>query len=367
MKRVGGLWSEVTGFSNLLEASRRAAAGKRSRPDVARFLLNLEPELVALGHELTTDSYRPGRYREFQILDPKPRMISAAPFRDRVVHHALTQVLEPIFERRFSEHSYACRIGKGTHAALRVARAGASEFRYCLKLDVRKYFASIDHEILEGLLARVIKCKPTLRLAGRIIAGSNEQERVIRYFEGDDLFTPFERRRGLPLGNQTSQFFANVYLDPVDRWVDRTCGRNCIWARYVDDLILFSDDKAGLAETKAGMEAELAKLRLVVHGGKSRIYRCTDGITFLGWRVFPAGMRLERGNAIRAGRRIKRLRDEFQAGRIAWVKVEESVRAWVAHAGSFGWTERLRASVLDRYAFVRSAGPEPAGAARIRG
>ncbi|MGH9719177.1 MAG: reverse transcriptase domain-containing protein [Bryobacteraceae bacterium] len=212
MKRAGNLWPQLSSFANLLLAAERAAAGKRRRPDVAAFNLNLEPELAQLRRELLDGSYQPGPYRTFRVDDPKPRTISAAPFRDRVVHHALTQVLEPIFERRFSKDSFACRRGFGTHKALERAREGARRHRHVLKCDVRKYFASIDHEILKGLLARVVKCGETLDLAARIIDGSNPQEEVIRYYPGDDLFTPYQRRRGLPLGNQTSQFFAN-YLD----------------------------------------------------------------------------------------------------------------------------------------------------------
>src|ERR1039457_5281137 len=149
--------------------------------------------------------YRTGPYREFLVHEAKPRLISAAPFRARVVHHALTQVLEPIFERRFSKDSYACRVGMGTHKALDRAKWAAARFPYVLKCDVRKYFASIDHQILKLLLEKVVKCRPT----------------AIHYFPGDDLFSPFERRHGLPLGNQTSQFLANVYLNPLDQYVNR--------------------------------------------------------------------------------------------------------------------------------------------------
>jgi RNA-directed DNA polymerase len=192
-------------FANLHEAARRASLGKRKRPDVAAFLMNVESELVSLRRELESGEYRTGPYREFLVHEAKPRLISAAPFRDRVVHHALTQVLEPIFERRFSKDSYACRVGMGTHKALDRAKWAAARFPYVLKCDVRKYFASIDHQILKLLLEKVVKCRPT----------------AIHYFPGDDLFSPFERRHGLPLGNQTSQFLANVYLNPLDQYVNR--------------------------------------------------------------------------------------------------------------------------------------------------
>lgn len=221
MKRVGGLWPEIVSFSNLLHAAEKAAAGKRTRPDVAAFLLDLEAEVLQLQRELAGSSYTPGPYRTFTVRDPKPRLISAAPFRDRVVHHALTQVVEPVFERRFSSASFACRVGLGTHAAVERAQRGARDFPYVLKCDVRKYFASIDHAILKDLLARAVKCATALDLAGRIIDGSNPQPDATVYFPGDDLFTPQQRRRGLPLGNQTSQFFANVYLNPVDQLLQR--------------------------------------------------------------------------------------------------------------------------------------------------
>ena len=359
MKRVGNLWPDLTSFANLLAAAEVAAAGKRKRPDVAAFLMDLEPELMRLRCELLAGSYEPGPYRTFTILEPKPRRISAAPFRDRVVHHALTNILEPIFERRFSNNSFACRAGKGTHKALAVAREGARRFPYVLKLDVRKYFASIDHQILNLQLERAIKCKPTLGLAARIIAGSNPQEEVIQYFPGDNLFTPFERRRGLPLGNQTSQFFANVYLDGLDRLIDEKL-RPGIWARYVDDLVLFDGDKRRLQLIREAVEQELSAARLTIHPGKSRIHRCADGVTFLGWRLFPGRARLARDNVIRFGRRMKRLQRDFAAGSMEWDEVEQSVRAWIAHA-SFGNTWVLRERLLGRFAFDRGARPLRAG------
>jgi len=198
LKRVGGLWPQLVSRENLFEAAKRAAAGKRKRGEVARFWLNLEQEVLQLERELVSGAYQPGRYRSFWIEDPKRRLISAAPFRDRVVHHALTQVLEPVFEVRFHPHAYASRKGKGVHAAIRHAEGAARKYEYVLKCDIRKYFASMDHEILMALLGRSVKCKPTLELARRIVAGSNEQEESIAYFEGDLLWTPYERRHGLP-------------------------------------------------------------------------------------------------------------------------------------------------------------------------
>ena len=186
MTRTGNLWPELVSWTNLLASAQAAARGKRTRPDVARFLLDLEPNVSALQRELAERTYKPGGYRTFWIRDPKPRMISAAPFRDRVVHHALTRVLEPVFERRFTGSSFASRKGFGQHKALRQAREACARHPYVLKCDIRKYFPSMDHEILKGLLARAVKCHPTLELAARIIDGSNPQEEASGYFPGDD-------------------------------------------------------------------------------------------------------------------------------------------------------------------------------------
>ena len=305
MRRAGGLWDELVSFPNFLLAARRAAAGKRSRPDVAQFLLGLESELVQLRREVADGSYRPGEYRTFEIRDPKPRQISAAPFRDRVVHHALTQVLEPVFEPRFSRHSYACRTGFGTHRALERARTGMRNYPYVLQCDVRKYFPSIDHAILRERLERVVKCKRTLKLASTIIEASNSQEGPAVYYPGDDLFTPLDRRTGLPLGNQTSQFFANVYLDPLDQFVEREL-QPAVFVRYVDDFLCFAPGKRELQAMLPRIKALLDGLRLSLHEGKSRIIRTADGITFLGWRLHPGWARLVRGNVVRFRRRMKR-------------------------------------------------------------
>jgi len=361
MKRVGGLWAELSSFANLHDAAQAAAAGKRRRPDVAAFLMDLEPELVRLRKQLLEESYSPGAYRSFTILEPKPRQISAAPFRDRVVHHALTRVLEPVFERRFSPFSYACRKGYGAHAALRLAREACKRYPYVLKCDVRKYFASIDHDILKTKLSRVVKCRQTLGLAGRIIDGSNAQEEVVFYFAGDDLFSPFERRRGLPLGNQTSQFFANVYLDGLDQHVTRRL-RPGAYARYVDDFVLFGETKEELREMRGEVSRKLGEDRLLLHERKSRLYRSVDGVSFLGWRMFPDRTRLVRENVLRFSQRMRLLEVDWAEGKITWDTVRQSVAAWIGHA-SFGDTVGLRERLLSRYGFAARGGEPSRGAA----
>ena len=330
-----------------MAAARTAARGKRTRPDVARFLHDLESNLCSLQRELEDGSYRPSGYRTFWIRDPKPRLISAAPFRDRVVHHALTRVLEPVFEPRFTTHSFASRKGFGQHRALTLARNACRRFRYVLKCDIRKYFPSMDHAILKDLIARAVKCRKTLDLADRIIDGSNQQEEVIEYFPGDTLFTPFERRRGMPIGNQTSQFFANVYLNPLDHFVMREL-RPGLYLRYVDDFVLFCDDKEELGLMAGRIREFLAGLRLSPHERKFRVYRCDEGVTLLGWRLLPGQTRLARSNVVRMRRRLKAMAALYHAGRLRFEHVQCRVHAWLGHA-AFGDTCRLRRSLFARF------------------
>ncbi len=351
MKRIGNLWPRLVSWENLAEAARAAASAKRSRPDVARFLHEQESNLCGLQRELEEGTYVPGGYRTFWIHDPKPRQISAAPFRDRVVHHALTRVLEDVFEPRFTNCSFASRKGFGQHRALKLARDACKRYPYVLKCDIRKYFPSIDHAILKDLIARAIKCRKTLELAGRIIDGSNEQEEVIDYFPGDSLFTPLERRRGLPIGNQTSQFFANVYLNPLDHFAIREL-RPGLYLRYVDDFVLFADEKRELSIMAERIREFLQGLRLRPHARKFRIYRCDEGVTLLGWRLVPGQTRLARLNVVRMRRRLKKMAALYHAGRLGFEEVQCRVQSWLGHA-AFGDTWRLRQDLFQ--GFILSA------------
>lgn len=262
-----------------MKAAQAACRGKRSRADVARFHFRLEHEICRLQDELRSKTYTPGAYRTFRIYDPKERLISAAPYRDRVVHHALCRVLEPVFDADFVDGSFACRRKKGTHAAVQRFSAYARDYAYVFHGDIQKFFPSIDLEILKGLVSRKIDDADVMWLASLLIDASNTQDSVLEWFDGDLLFTPIERRRGLPIGNQTSQFFANVYLDPFDHYVQQDLGSGA-YIRYVDDFVVFSNDKAWLAEIRARCRQYLGCLRLKMHPRKSIISRTRDGTRF---------------------------------------------------------------------------------------
>ena len=352
MKRHGQLWEQVVSFKALLRAADTARKGKRFRPAVAAFHFDQERTLWQLHEELATKTYRPGAYRSFFIYEPKKRQISAAPYRDRVVHHALTAVLEPIFERSFIADSYACRKGKGTHAAVARCQEFARRFRYVLKADIQKFFPSVDHAILKALVARKIKDPDVLWLVAQIIDGSNRQEEVQTYFPDDDLFTPAERRRGIPIGNQTSQFFANVYLDPLDHFVRDRLGI-AGYVRFVDDFLVFSDDKKRLAEIRERIGDLLVRLRLRLHPTKNVIFPVKDGIRFLGYRVFPTRRLLPKENVRRFLRRVRGMQADYAAGRVSFPDVHQRLMSWSGHARQAN-TYRLRCRLFDRISFQRA-------------
>jgi hypothetical protein len=258
-------------------------------------------------------------------------MISAAPFRDRVVHHAVCNVVMPLFERKMVHDLYSNRKGKGTHAAIGRCQEYCRRFDYMLKCDVRKFFPSMDHLVLKALVRRTIRCQPTLCLLDRIIEGSNPQEPVCSVFPGDDLAAAAGRRVGLPIGNLTSQWFGCIYLTEFDHWVKETL-RCPGYVRYVDDFLLFGDDKRQLAEWRCAISTKLAEYRLRLNERKSRVFRTADGVTYLGQRVWPWRRRLCRQNVADARRRLRWNVRQFQAGQLSQAALECRWNSWRGHA-----------------------------------
>lgn len=351
MKRYGNLWAEIIAFSNLLAAARQAQKGKRFRENILAFNYNLEQELANLQTELRTKVYQPGPYRTFEIMEPKQRMISAAPYRDRVVHHALCNVIVPLIEATFIYDSYANRVGFGTHRALRRFTRFARSSRYVLQCDIQKYFPSIDHEILKAILRRKIKCPDTLWLIDTIIDGSNEQTPAAFHFPGDDLLVPLDRRRGLPIGNLTSQFFANVYLNGFDHFI-KECLDGKKYLRYVDDFALFSDDPEFLVDARKAIEEYLATLRLKIHPVKSQIFATHHGANFLGFRVFPDRIRIRNENLSRARHRLRLLQTDYRKGNLSLKQVTQALQSWEAHL-KHGDTWQLRQQIFTSLVFTR--------------
>ena len=347
-KSFDALFPEVVDFPNLYQAWRQAAKGKRGQPAAATFELNLGDELVRLQRDMADETWRPGPYHSFAILDPKPRLVSAAPFRDRVVHHALCQVIEPLFENTFIGDSYANRRGKGTHAALDRAQAFMRGHRYVLQCDIRQFFPSVDHAILEAVLFRKIADPAVQRLMALIIdSGGGIHDEAFRmvFFPGDDLLAA-ARPRGLPIGNLTSQFWANVYLNELDQFVKRRL-RCRAYLRYVDDFLLFSDDKPTLWAWKAAVTEFLAGLRLALHERSSTVYPVAAGVPFLGFRLYPGHRLLKRRNGVNFQRRLARYHRAYGRGEMGFDDLRQRVQGWLAHVSAAD-TWGLRRSLLSR-------------------
>jgi RNA-directed DNA polymerase len=326
------LYSQVWDFENLFRAYRAARRGKRSKESVAAFERQQEQELLALQDELISKTYRPGPYYCFYIQEPKRRLISAAPFRDRVAHHALCQVIEPIWERCFIHDSYANRVGKGTHGALDRAQEFASRYPYFLQCDIRQFFPSIDLAILRAELARLIADRDVLWLCDQILASGQTltpEEYEMAWFPGDDLLAAL-RPRGLPIGNLTSQFWANVYLNPLDQFIKRELECKA-YLRFVDDYLLFADDKATLRTWRQAIIQRLAGLRLVLHEKRAQANPCQFGIPFLGFRVYPAHRRVKARKVINFRRKLKGLAQNANGHPEQWPALNASIRGWVNH------------------------------------
>jgi len=345
MKSYKNLYPQICAFDRLYFAWRKARRNKRYTPAAARFERTLDSQLLALHQELTQETYQPSGYVHFIVHEPKRRKISAAPFRDRVVHHALVGVLEPIYERKFIVDSYANRHGKGTHKALDRCTHYMRRFKYVLQCDVRQFFPSIDHEILKTTLARTIVCRPTLHLCEQIIdsgVGVLADEYKVHYFPGDDLFAA-GRPRGLPIGNQTSQFWANVYLNELDQFVKHAL-RCAGYVRYVDDFLLFADDKVILHRWRDAIIVFLQTLRLTLHEQRAQVSPVEQGIPFLGFTVYPEYRYLKRTKGVAYRRHLQTMWRHYQAGRITREQGRASVMAWlghVRHGDTFALRQRI--------------------------
>ncbi len=305
MKAHSNIFENAFTFENLLAAYMRARRGKQGRHEIANFGWRQEAKLLVLRQELLSGTYTHGAYRHFIVSDSKRREISAAPFRDRVVHHAVVAALEPLFERGFIYDTYACRVEKGTHAALARFERFARVSRYVLSMDISKYFASIDHAILFSLLKRKIRDARMLELCRLIIAS-----------------TEASPGRGIPIGNLTSQLFANIYLNEFDQYAKHTL-RLSHYIRYMDDIAVLSDDKKELHEVKDAAAVFMREhLGLVLHPRKVQVMPLATGVDFLGYRIYPYHRLLRKSTVMRFVARLKRekLRGGGQLQRIRFAR-----------------------------------------------
>lgn len=323
MKRTGNLFDTFASFPNLLLAYQKARRGTRANHETGHFFLNLESLLFQLQEELLSMTYQPEPYHYFQIYDPKVRTISVAAFRDRVVHHALVNVLEPIYEKIFIDTSYATRKDKGHHQAILKAQQLLGQKPWFLKSDVDQYFASIHQETLLAIIEQKIKDRRLLEITSRIVHNG-----------GDSGY-------GLPIGNLTSQFFANVYLNELDYFVKHQLKAKH-YVRYMDDFVAFSDDRDAPKKYRSEIAAFLSeKLKLRLKPSATFINQAANGLTFLGRRIFPQQIRVARPNLVRMLRRIKLKEQAFQNGDLSEELFLASMNSYWA-ALNFGDTLQLR-------------------------
>lgn len=320
MKTYNDLYPKIYDFQNLLLAYQKARKCKRYRPEVLKFTEHLEENLIDIQNSLIYKTYEPGRYREFYVYDPKTRLVLAAPFRDRVVHHALCNLIEPIFDSTFISDSYACRNNKGTHKGverlvyfLRKMQAEHGKV-YALKCDIHHYFQSIDCSILEGLIRKKIWDRETQWLFHIILYSAVSGE---------------GRAVGVPLGNLTSQLSGNIYLNELDHFVKQElkCKH---YLRYMDDFILLNSDKAQLHEWLREIRVYLEERLLLKLNGKTSVFPINQGIDYLGYRIWPYKLLLRKKCITRMRRGMEYLakhRDAYPQEHIQSV-----IASWYGHA-----------------------------------
>lgn len=294
-KTHNNLFLQIYDFENLYNAYLKARKCKRYRKEVLKFTSNLEENLIIIQNELMWKMYIPSRYREFYVYDPKKRLIQAPQFKDRVIHHALCNVIEPLFEKKFIYDSYACRKGKGTHAAVLRAQKFMRKLKrnhgnfYILKADVSKYFQSINPDILKSIIRRTISCRDTLWLIDTVI-DENEQ--------------------GLPIGALTSQLFANIYLNELDHFIKDQLGIKA-YVRYMDDFVIMHQDKQYLKGVLAEVRQFLTHKLALALNSKTQIYPYKHGLDFCGYRIWPTHILPRKRNVKKARRMFKTLKEKY--------------------------------------------------------
>jgi retron-type reverse transcriptase len=339
-KTYKNIYPAICDFDNIHKAYLKARKNKRYNRDVLEFSSSLEENLINIQNHLIWKSYSPGRYKYFTIYEPKERIIAALPFRDRVVHHALCNIIEPIFERSMIYDSYACRIGQGVIAGvnrttyyLRSARAEWGNI-FCLKGDIKKFFPSIDHSVLKGIIHKKIVCSDTLTLIDTIIDSTDTNE-------------------SLPIGNLTSQLWANVYLNELDHFIkDRL--KIKYYVRYMDDFIIVHHSKQFLQNILAEISGYLENVLKLTLNRKTQIFPVGPrSVDFLGYRIWPDYRLLRKANIKRNKRKFKKYQREYSDGIIDLKNIHPGILSWLAHC-KHADTWQLRNKVLKNLVFTRA-------------
>jgi len=298
MKRHGNLYERITSFENIKLAYAKTRKGKTWQHQVKTFNINAEENLKRIQEMLINKVFRTSLYHTKHIYEPKGRVIYIVPFSpDRIVHHALMNILEPIYIPMFIHDSYACIEGKGLHAGSQRTMEFVRANKYCLKCDISKFYPSIKHDILFNIFKRKIKCRDTMNLIKAIIYSMSGGQNV-------------------PIGNYTSQWFGNIYLNELDQRVKHVY-KIKHYIRYCDDFIFFHNDKAELRRIDKDLNIFLNE-RLGLKTSKCELFPVSQGVDFLGYRHFPKYILLRKSTAVRVKRRLKRLPQLFETGKVSF-------------------------------------------------
>lgn len=349
MKTYRHLYDKLCSYGNLYLAYKKARKGKTKKSYVVRFERNFKQSLLDIQHELINKTYKPKPLKKFIIRDPKTRKICKSAFKDRIVHHTVVNILEPIYEKIFIYDSYASRKGKGQHKALqrfdyfkRKTSKNGKKLKgindnnyicgYVLKADIRHYFDNVDHQVLIKILRGKIKDENFLLLIRQIL--NNHLGNI--------------KCRGMPLGNYTSQFFANVYLNELDYFIKHNL-RAKYYFRYVDDLIVLHNSKSQLKIWKEEINKYVCnKLKLNLHPDKSRIIPLNKGIPLLGFRVFYHYKLLKKSNVRQIKKRVSEWNGLYGDCEHVSEKLSARIEGWLVHA-QHGNTFRLRKKILNEF------------------
>jgi len=341
MSSLRDLWQELCSYDNLFLAYTKARKHKTRKDYIIEFEKNLKDNLLLLRSELSLHCYDPKPLVNFTIHDPKMRKISKSDFRDRVIHHALCNIIEPIFEKTFIYDSYANRINKGALKAIdrfdrfkrKVTRNNTLRC-YVLKADIRKYFDNIEHEILLSIIKKRIFDKRVIWLIRKILANPSSSD------------------KGMPLGNLTSQFFANVYLNELDYFVKHKLKAR-YYIRYVDDFVIFNTDAEILEDYKRQINLFLReKLDIELHPEKSKVLRLSERLTFLGFRIFYHHKLLKKSNMVRMKGRIEALKQEYAEKKMDYDSIYDFLEGWIAYAknaDTYNLRKRIMAEVSEAF------------------
>lgn len=340
MKIYKNEFEKIISLENLFAAWDAFKSDKRNRFDVQVFERNLEENIFELHRNLKAKKYKHGAYSGFWIRDPKPRHIHKATVRDRVLHHAIFNTLNPIFEPTFIAQSFSCRVGRGTHKGIEALGTitnkiskNSHKSTFALKCDVKKFFDSVDHDILLKILSRKIKDADAMWLLSEIVRSFISKEANI-----------FEHR-GLPIGNLTSQLFANVYMNEFDQFMKHEL-RVGHYLRYTDDFVVISDSKEYLEKLIQPTNQFLKeKLGLKLHPNKVSIRKFNQGIDFLGYVVLPHYRQLRTKTKKRIFKKIFSRVLEQKHNLISNKTLEQSLQSYLgvlSHADSYKLSQKLK-------------------------